>query len=177
MPYDRIEQKIIDALKRLPPITRQHNFSEAEWTLGIQAILARLGHEEKFKVCANKKNVGRGFEQIRQFVAGETPEHGEWLYDILWYHQKQVDPKYMLDVPLVLESEWRNHVAYEYDFQKLLLARSTYKVMIFQCGNRVIEWSKEQIRHFRGTQGDRYLFCSWQGEHKDKFYFELFVAP
>lgn len=174
MPYDRIEQNIIDALNKLPPITRNYNFSDGEWTIAIQAIFSRLGHQENCKVAANKKNVGRGFEQIRQLVAGDTPEHNEWLYDILWWHQKH--QSYMLDVPLVLESEWGDHVAYEYDFQKLLLARSKYKVMIFECGNHVIEWSKEQIRHFSGTKGDRYLFCSWLG-HRRGFYFEPFVAP
>ncbi|MBK6932871.1 MAG: hypothetical protein IPH12_19175 [Saprospirales bacterium] len=159
-----LSKKIIDALKKLPPITRNYNFSDGEWTIGIQAILARLSHEEKCKVAANKKNVGRGFEQIRNSLQ-EKPLSITNGCTISLVSSK-ADQSYMLDVPLVLESEWGDHVAYEYDFQKLLLARSKYKVMIFECGNHVIEWSKEQIRYFSGTKGDRYLFCSWQGSIK-----------
>ncbi len=178
MPYDLIEQKIIDALNEFGPIAQTNNIiSRPEWTIAIQAIFSKLGHQAKYKVAAkkaNKKNGGRGFDQIRQIVAGETPEHGEWLYDILWWHQD--NPEYMIDVPLVAETEWGNDEAFKYDFQKLLLARSKYKIMVFECGNHIIQWGKEQIRCFKGTQGDRYLFCSWRG-NAFGFHFELYVAP
>lgn len=174
MPYDPIEQKIIDELNRFVPIALKNKFTDAEWTIAIQAIFSKLGHQENCQVAANKKRVGRGFEQISQLVAGDNPDHNEWLYDILWWHQNH--PEYMLDVPLVAETEWRGDDDFKYDFQKLLIARSKYKVMIFQCGNHMIQWGKEQIQHFSGTQGDRYLFCSWLG-NEGEFYFESFVAP
>jgi len=177
MPYDLIEQKIIDALNAFVPIALSNKFTDPEWTIAIQAIFSKLGHQENCKVAANRKKVGRGFEPIRQIVAGETPDHNEWLYDVLWWHEDK--PWFMIDVPLVAESEWGNDNAFKYDFQKLLLARSKYKIMIFECRDHtpIIQWSKEQIRHFRGTQGDRYLFCSWEGRYRRSFYFELYVAP
>lgn len=89
---------------------------------------------------------------------------------------------YLLDVLLVAESEWSSKDYVKDDFQKLLLARSKYRIMIYQCetDGTVIRWAKEQIRNFKLTQqGDRYLFCSWQFTNKPigQFHYELFIAP
>ena len=149
MPYDPIEQKIIDALNGFVPIALKNKFTDPEWTIGIQAVFSALGHQEKCKVATTIREVGRGFEPIRQIVAGETPDHNEWLYDILWWHEDK--PWFMIDVPLVAETEWGDSDEFKYDFQKLLLARSKYKIMIFQCGNHMIKWGQEQIRCFKGT--------------------------
>ncbi|HOB61443.1 MAG TPA: hypothetical protein PKI41_04905 [Candidatus Competibacteraceae bacterium] len=175
MPYDKIEQGIIDALNAFFPIAMQ--LSSSEWTISIRAIFSKLGHENKCKVAAKRptKDLARQrFEKIRQLVKGDNPDHTEWLYDILWWHEGPPDH---MKVPLVAESEWGNRNAFKFDFQKLLLAKVEHKVMIFECGDGVITWAKEQIKQFKDTQGERYLFCSWHGKGVDKFKYELFIAP
>lgn len=175
MAYDAIELEIIKELNGFVPIAMQNKFTDPEWTISIQAIFSKLGHRENCRVAASKKEVGRGFEEIRQLVAGDNPDHSEWLYDILWWHE--VPPDHMTEVPLVAESEWGNRNAFKFDFQKLPLAKAAHKIMIFQCDDSVITWAKEQIKRFKDTQGERYLFCSWHGKGVDKFKYELFIAP
>jgi hypothetical protein len=66
---------------------------------------------------------------------------------------------------LIVESEW--HKAYDrikYDFEKLLVGRAKYKVIIFQAsGERMLEFfkmMKSGIEAFGGPQvGERYLLA------------------
>ena len=58
---------------------------------------------------------------------------GEWLYDVLWWHEN--DQGYAIDIPLVAESEWGGPGKFQDDFQKLLLARSKYKVIVLPIEN------------------------------------------
>ena len=70
----------------------------------------------------------------------------EWLCDLIWY---RINTNNRLEsVPVVLESEWSmDDYEIRYDFEKLLLANSPVKVMIFQdYGDNAIEtFEKLQI--------------------------------
>lgn len=193
MPYDPIEQEIVHALTAFGPVAQRNNYKNRDWTNGVKAIFGAIGYSKGYKIfSAIDDNNGRPFNQIRQDVQemlggsyvpikwqhknqGRNQFLGEWLYDVLWWHEN--DQGYAIDIPLVAESEWGGPGKFQDDFQKLLLARSKYRVMIFECGNDIIKWSKDQIKKFNHTQtGDRYLFCSWQGNALG-FHFELYVAP
>lgn len=163
--YDPIEKNIINELNKLNPAAPGLNLTDPEWTSAIKGILAKLGHQEGCKVATSPAGIrgGRDFAQLCQAVQGHKPDHTEWLYDILWYQDYPDNLGYLLDVLLVAESEWSSKDYVKDDFQKLLLARSKYRIMIYQCetDGTVIRWAKEQIRNFKLTQqGDRYLFCS-----------------
>jgi hypothetical protein len=85
----------------------------------------------------------------------------------------------MIDVPLVVECDWGNAVEVHKDFEKLLIAKSKNRVMIFEASQTdisgQIDWCIQQINKFVHTQsGDRYLFCPWT---LTQFGFKLFVAP
>jgi len=62
---------------------------------------------------------------------GQGDFEAGWLYDLVWYRN---DDGHLAEVYLVLESEW-SYDAYDirYDFEKLLLAKATLKVMVFQA--------------------------------------------
>lgn len=193
---DPIEQEIVNALTAFGRIAVANNYSVRDWTQGVKAVLGAIGHNRGYKIFSSIENNNQGlpFDQIRQqiqpainlAVPSRTQFLGEWLYDILWWHGD--DQRYIIECPLVAESEWGGKDAFfKDDFPKLLLARSEHRIVIFEGypeeshrRNNVAErinWCKEQIRNFSCTQkGDRYLFCAWQWG-KQEFLFDLFIAP
>lgn len=181
MLYDPIEKEIVDALEKFVPVAINNRYSDADWTKAAKAIHGALGHKRGYRTYF-KDGPGRPFSQIQRDIGqmlGGVQVPGvinEWLYDILWWEQDQNG--YVTDISLVVESEWGSVKDVKDDFQRLLLSRSKYRVMIFQCGRNIIEWCKNQVKKFKYTQtGDRYLFCSWEAKNNQSFYFELYVVP
>jgi len=125
--------------------------------------LCRLGKDNRYWVYAS---------------SCDDSDSGEWLYDLTWLNYSG---KRLTDVELVLESEWTPSGVDE-DFQKLMLARSELRVMIFQKKNREsalekIGDLKQQVTKFtKSGFGDRYLFSCWLSDVRE-FYHEEFVAP
>ena len=181
MPYDPIEQELVNALTNFPPIAEgEYKYNDTNWTNGIKAICSVLGHTRNYRSYSGfKKNNQYTNDEIREHIQNmlgvPVPNYlGEWLYDILWWQEGE---HYVMDIPLVAEIEWGSDQAVKEDFHRLLLARSKYRVMIFQCGRGIIQWCIEQIRNFKYTQtGDRYLFFSWEAGNKS-FYVQLYVVP
>jgi len=134
---------------------------------------------------------------------------GEFLYDFTWL-QYDIDYRNihlineddflkgnnriynrvkLLDAPLVLESEWGNFSDVKEDFEKLLLARSKYKFMVFnldvnnglaarQLFNSYLEKFKSFITQYKYTQsGDRYLFCGTCDYNIREFLFDQYTHP
>ena len=130
--------------------------------------LGQLCHKPELKVC------GR--------YCADVGGHGEWLWDMVWIRLRNGDWDHMVDIPLILESEW-SVIPWQrdMDFQKLLAGRARHRVMVFQnelperidaIVARWVEW----VRNYALTQpGDRYLFIGF--DHADqKFHPSLFVA-
>jgi hypothetical protein len=108
-------------------------------------------------------------------ICGFPPDcEPEWLYDMVWFRNDS--SFYLREIGLVLESEWsRDPEQISYDFEKLLIAKSPIKVMVFQDfkGNSVPQlWSllERGIRTFKtepaneiyilaGLQNDEYEFA------------------
>ncbi len=62
-----------------------------------------------------------------KFTHGER----EWLYDMLWYEYD--DNENLKRIPFVLECEWAySEVGVNYDFEKLLVTKADFKVIITQ---------------------------------------------
>lgn len=99
-----------------------------DWT---KAILHKLYE------CARGKCYGDRFYACPSYEEGW--QEGEWLYDMIWYKD---DRKFqdgeipglhrsLQEIVLVLESEWsHSNWDIQYDFEKLLVAKSPIKVMI-----------------------------------------------
>lgn len=141
------------------------------WTVAINTILALTA-----------KQNGRNY-----FVASKlkTSENREWLYDLVWYDNNIFG---LNDVHLIVESEWKNPWGNEdysydiqYDFEKLILGKAIYKLMIFEGENlqenlAYIETLKNVVINCKLTkQGDRFMFAAWDKEKQD-FYTDLLVA-
>ncbi|MFA6107410.1 MAG: hypothetical protein WDA75_01445 [Candidatus Latescibacterota bacterium] len=115
------------------------------------------------------------------FVCCSTPDSdcGEWLYDLCWLvsspWMKRPDWSMVQQVHLVVECEWGQTVdEVTYDFQKLLLARSRYKVMVYQDwaapDHRELEpFMRDCIAHWEEPPGSyllaRYLNAEGRFEH------------
>lgn len=116
-------QEIIDQIKSTlnncsKTIASDGTYGDGPWTVAVKSCLAKLGEEKGFKICTSTKD-----------KLYET----EWLYDLVWYRENPQG--FLIDVPLVVESEWKKNLVKDikFDFEKLLLARSTLKLMICNC--------------------------------------------
>ncbi len=90
-------------------------------------------------------------------------------YDVVWYQNDRAN--HMTDVPLVAESEWGGEHAVKEDFEKLLVARSRYRIMVFQGPSEayvsdIFQKTRLWISRFRRTTtGDRYMLAGWVKDH------------
>lgn len=191
MLYDPIEQEIVNALTRFHPIALAEAnkiHTDPDWNKAVKAILGTIGNQNRYISYFNDGR-GRPYAEIQKVVqevfgAGVQIANtmNEWLYDLLWWDQGQ---GHVIDIPLVAEIEWGNANQIRDDFQKLLLARSKYRVVVFQSFNETLDWCKtliqelitEHIRKFKPTiSGDRYLFCAYVNNQYG-FHFESYVVP
>ena len=153
---DAIEQQIIAELAGVPAKTDAEGGqgSEVPWTKYVKQALVDIGRLNGFKTAAS---------------GCSSDDGAEWLYDVVWY---EVDEHgNMRDVPLVAECEWGGPRAIKVDFEKLLVARARYRVMIFQTSTdaesqRSINLLKGCITNCKLSRaGDRYLFLVWVRDH------------
>ena len=136
---------------------------DAEWTNAIKTQLRDLGWDLGYDVCTS------GFN-------GETDP--EWLYDLVWYQENEQG--FLMDVPLVAESEWQMRPKdIKFDFEKLLAARANHRLMVCQCRKK---FKEERLQYFRAAvkvyrhrlPGDRYLIALLDFMDAS-FHFELIV--
>lgn len=131
------------------------------WTKAILKRISGLGKTKgrKFHVCATSR-------------AENKADEGEWLYDLTWLRYDGDD--HLLEVALALECEWDSKKLNE-DFQKLLQARATLRVFIFQNARDALDGIIRQIEKFAGTMpGDEYLLVCYV-EADNKFYFREYT--
>ena len=104
-------------------------------------------------------------------VPARAHDSGEWLYDVAWLSYQPDGEKYLLGADLDAECEWNpgfDHL--DRDFRKLLLARATVRLMIFDGGdaagaNRVANHLARQVTEFRSSRDDdMWLLAAWVGD-------------
>src|ERR1700754_3114085 len=116
--FDNIELAIQSALINYSKLAAQQNFtSNKDWTYFLKESLANLGKQNNYRVCTS------GFKDVFDC---------EWLYDMVWYEEVgEGTNKRLIDVPLVVECEWNPYPEpIRYDFEKLLVANASHKLMI-----------------------------------------------
>ena len=124
--------------------------SEGEWTREIIKDFKQLGYQSGYWVCPDANQ-----------------STGAWLYDLCWYRNKNDE---LVEVPMVLESEWSRHWKdIRFDFEKLLQAKASIKVMIFEEGETSLEkiWEHllSSIRAFGNPEeGECYLLAGFCGK-------------
>ena len=102
------------------------------------------------------------------------------MYDVVWlvYSPDGRKDDYLLSVPLVAESEWGNEDAIDEDFEKLLLARATIRLMIFGGANEDNdETAKRLVRlveHFElGGSDDAYLLAGYESNDEGFWFYRV----
>lgn len=113
----------------------------------IKDTLTLLG-DRKLKGKESYKVYSHGLSlDLRQSHGGKY-KNNEWLYDLHWYTEVE-EPFLPTGLPLVVECEWNprkrgvRKIPYsgiKYDFQKLLIANSELRLMIF-----IIEKEKDIV--------------------------------
>ena len=153
-----IMRTIQEALKRLEV---DRAASNAVWTKAIKTKLCEIGRGFNYRVGAS--NVG---------------DYGEWLYDVTWL---EGEPEgLMIDAHLVAECEWGSFEDIVEDFDKLLLARASVRLMIFDGGHKpgsekIAAQLAERIRAFKGTcDEDAWLLAAFEGLDDGRWGFRYF---
>jgi hypothetical protein len=144
---DKIEKQIRAAIEKIPGQLKNGE-KDGAWTKAVFKSLSELGESLGYDICSSSS--------AGEYDAG-------WLYDLIWYENDAHGQ--LKDVSLILESEW--HLRYDrikYDFEKLLVGRAKFKVMIFQASEeKMVEYfgmMKKGIKAFEGSSGDEYYLLA-----------------
>ena len=116
----------------------------------------------KTKLCEIGRNEF-GFYVCAKSV--EKTDRGEWLFDVSWL--KYDCDKSLIYVPLAAECEWGAFKDIYYDFQKLLLARASVVLMIFEAressSKEMADCLAEKVGKFRGSGDENaWLLAAWE---------------
>src|SRR5215204_4685856 len=114
---DNVEELVFQTATQIAnQAARESWLNDKVWTQKLLSALGECGRQLGYYVC------GGGAEQ-----------HGgqcEWLYDLVWLKNNN---GFIVDVPLILESEWSTSYKHiSEDFEKLLVGRAQHRVMVFQ---------------------------------------------
>ena len=136
--------------------------SRGQWTRDVKVALGVAGREHDFWVCAGG-------------IRDNARDSGEWLYDVTWLSYLPDGEQHLVDADLVVECEWDPRTEYvDEDFQKLLLARATVRLMIFDGGDPegadvIASHLARQVAAFRRSRDDdAWLFAAWVGDESDQ---------
>jgi hypothetical protein len=142
--------EIVSAVARIPAAIPPGR-GNREWTTAIKRSLITLGRTRGYDVCTS------GFPDECE---------REWLFDLIWYRNEPQD--HLREIGLIVESEWSRDLSHiKYDFEKLLIAKSPIKMMIFQDYkyNLTELWSllETAIRTFQAEPADeKYLLAGYE---------------
>ena len=94
-------------------------WTDTKGSKAVKTKLCEIGREFKFKVGAKRNEVEKAYRDF-----------GEWLYDVTWleYEPKPFPDGLLIDVHLVAECEWGNFEHIVEDFEKLLQARTGFRL-------------------------------------------------
>ena len=155
MAPNRIVRRVVEAFRVLEERLRKEDFRESNvgWTREVLTALCTLGQDLGYKVGASH-------------VRTELRDWGEWLYDVHWAEYDE--DGWLRELALVAESEWGNLAAIDVDFQKLLVARATVRVFVYEgrkidggaigVANKLTEY----VSAFQGRRGDTYVLVAYE---------------
>lgn len=180
--------------------------TQREQTTHIMNTLAILGKDglprgREYKVMSNKispylKQGYTGPKESAIFPSRYRAQFKkvEWLYDLHWYEENEDMPYQQTSFPLVVECEWGyrrpgckyedSYGAVKWDFQKLLVANSDLRLMIFKKRTRFPKGKKRDdllsnnyfektINGYRNLPGgSKFLFIAFDKGAKELHYAE-----
>ena len=151
---NEVETKIYNSFAKLVKdyfqLEKEHK--SVKWlTRKLKIHIGEIGYNLKFDVASSEHN-------------------GEWLYDLVWYTDKD---DFIEDIHLILESELsdRTQIGLRFDFEKLLISKSELKV--FFClaeGNynnpdsvlNVLNFLRKSIKSYKKLEeNERVVVMIW----------------
>ena len=136
----------------LDSLDRIESDSDTVWTKAIATKLCKIGQGFGFQVGAEVEEANRNW--------------GEWLYDVTWL---EYDAGRVVAAPLVAECEWKGFEDVKDDFDKLLLARASVRLMIYDGNSKrrgsrgVAEELARRVREFTDSRAeDAWLLAAWE---------------
>ena len=134
--------------------------TQKQWTKKVLITLCKLGKELGYTAWATG-------------VPDQYRDGNEFLYDASWHETDNCGRT--ISLLMVAECEWGNAREVDYDFQKLLLARSKVRVMVYDAGHANGDYQEEihdrlrgHVETFNGTEGDPYLLIGWLHESTER---------
>jgi hypothetical protein len=132
--------------------------SNKPWTRELKTRL--------YEICTEMPSLKPPFQNLIATSGMESPVNSEWLYDFTFY---SMDGSNTTNIILAAEIEWGLDFEDDilFDFEKLIQARSDYRLMIFQAANNnaiaeIFEKLKDSANRFKHSQnGDKYLLAGW----------------
>lgn len=171
LPFDKFETKIQEVLDNcLVDLGKSGNSSRPAWTSAIKTVLCELKNE----IDAGKDICLAAASNV------DNSDWGEWLFDVTLYtYSKKPEPiRHLKEIYLAVECEWDfSFQEIQNDFEKLLVAKARYKLMIFQAkSNTSLEDTIKNlsiiIDKFPSHSEERYMFVAYSNEDGD-FHFHL----
>ncbi len=147
MGLTRFERDVRAALVGLSANPEAPTWGNPDWTREVKAAVGRVA-----------KNAGHDWLPSDAAAA--------WLCD--GTAQKRRDGA-LIDIPLMLESEWGGWDAIRYDFEKLMVVRAKYRVMVCSAytpsgAEETLTKLKSIVQSFQaGQRADRYFLACWFG--------------
>ena len=141
---------------------------------------AKATRKVKTKLRKIGQNKNLGCEVYANNV--EKANGAEWLYDLIWLEYRCKPDRSLRRAHLVAEIEWSNQDAeIEHDFEKLLLARASARLMIFggwdECGTKKrLNWMTKKIGEFKPScDEDAWLLAACEGSDNEGWSFRVFT--
>lgn len=144
-------------------------YNYKKFTNQIKIIIGDLGEELGYNIATN---------------CDKEYDDKEWLFDLVWYKMtKNKNENIISSVDLVLESEisYKTFDHFKMDFDKLLIATKSTKIMIFSKVNKVLI---ERIEHYIQsslnksndyTQGNKIHLILWDENDTGEFFLTSFT--
>ena len=113
----------------------------------------------------------------------KNADYGEWLYDVTWLEYEDDCDNTLIGAHLAAECEWGDCDHIYDDFQKLLLARASVRLMIFngkdKCGSeKRAAWLAEKVGKYKvSCDEDAWLLAVWERNDNEKrgWWFRFFT--
>ncbi len=149
-------------------LSGQPSATDTDWTHSIKTSLLTLWQKSPLKQVATS--------------GVEGADYSEWLYDLTWLKMKIKPDKYEWlteRIELVMESEWLRDTCIDEDFDKLVQARATLRLMIFQGDHRehIDEINKRLSNRVAAfspkSPSDIYLLAAYNNSLQSFQYFEM----
>lgn len=169
MDSKRVVNEIVKAFRKLDEYHGKHPKrrprSKPGWTKVVFETLSGLN---KMKKCDVRH---------KRYI-GTPPGKGEWLWDLCW--RKEDGSGSLVEVPLAVECEWGIGVDVKEDFERLMAARASVRVMIYDARRRgkhaaesIAKGLCDCVGKFHGRRGDVYLLIAAEGNDKHWKYFRI----